>query len=137
MKKILFALVALSAIAIHFTSCEPLADPEKYAVSGHTFVYENDTMKTTLEFFENWYAELESTINYNTLPAQPYRWSMSGNNVQLKTVASTTYTLKDGTKKTFGAGTVMLEGPYDAVKRTLYLTSPTLGGEPLLMNQKD
>jgi len=138
MKKLFFALMAVCALTFGLTSCSSFADPDVYPVSGHTFVFENDTMTTTLEFQETWFALLETKLEGRAEPIQqPYRWSMSGNNVQLKTIGTTTYKFSDGTTKTLGAGAVVLEGPYDAAKRTLYLQSRVIQGDDILMTQKD
>ena len=118
------ALVACMAmVAIGLTSCDTFADPEKYPVSGETFVYEEDGMQIILEFEENWYALWEKKVNGMTIIEMPLKWSMSGNGIKLKAAAEMTLLMADGTTKTYKSGDLVFNGKYDAAARTVTLTS--------------
>ena len=130
------ALVAcMTMLAVGLTSCDKFADPEKYPVSGETFVYENDGMKVTLEFEENWYALLERTVNGVPVLQMPLKWSMSDNDIKLKAAADIPLQMADGSTKTYKTGELVFNGKYDSAARTVTLTSPGKD-DPLVLKQR-
>jgi len=132
------ALVAcMTMAAVGLTSCDTFADPEKYPVSGETFVYENEDMQMeiTLEFLENWYAMMEKTVEDTPVLEMLLKWSMSDNDIKLKAAAEMTLLMTDGSTKTYKSGDLVFNGKYDAAARTVTLTSPGKD-DPIVLKQR-
>ena len=128
-------MACMTMAAVGLTSCDTFADPEKYPVSGETFVYEDDNSKITLDFSENWYASLERTVNGIPVVVMPLKWSMSGNDIKLKAAGDMTILLADGTTKEYKSGDLVFNGKYDAAAQTVTLTSPGKD-DPLVLKKK-
>ena len=128
-------MACMTMAAVGLTSCDTFADPEKYPVSGETFVNETEDMTITLDFAENWYAEMEKTVNGVPVIEMLLKWSMSGNDIKLKAAADMTLLMADGSNKTYKSGDLVFNGKYDASARTVTLTSPGKN-DPLVLKQR-
>ena len=130
------ALVAcLAMAAVSFTSCDKFADPEKYPVSGETFVYEQEGMTISLQFEENWYALWSKAVNGTTVLEMPLKWSMSGNDIKLKAAADLTLLMADGSVVKYNSGDLVFNGKYDPAAKTVTLTSAGKD-DPMVMKQR-
>ena len=139
MKKIFsLALVACMAImAVGFSSCERVADPEKYPVAGHVFVYMSDLNGGTN-------INLQFNLDFTAVMTQvapawnrvEYDWEMTGNVAKLKYPADVV--LGEPLNQSFKKGTVAFECVYNAQEATLTVTSPLMegGGTPMVMEME-
>lgn len=139
MKKIfsIALVVCMAVVALGLTSCEKIADPAKYPVAGHVFVYMSDLNGGTdinLQFNMDFTAVMTQVApSWNRVE---YNWDMEGSYVKLMYPADVY--AGEPLNTTLKKGTVAFEGTYDANERTLTLTSPLLpgGGTPMVMEME-
>ena len=111
MKKILFALLAVCAVSLSFTSCNSMADPEKEPVANRQFYMEDASGYSEFRFHMD--HSLTLFVRTATVPVQEtenslFVWSMNKMNVIVKGANGTNF-----------AGKVFFSGEYDPDAKTI------------------
>ena len=117
MKKMLFALMALCAIAISFTSCgDGMADPVTEPVAGHQYYNEDENGYIELQFHNDHSLTLVVRTELVNQSNDMLIWSMKNPKVEVKAAPGTNM-----------AGKVVFSGTYNADDHTLTMTEETTG----------
>ena len=117
MKKFLFAMLAICAMAFTFISCEnDLADEATYPVAGHQYYIEAAGQYMEFQFHKDFSVTLLIRKDGTTLTNDYIVWEMKN---------SKDLTLK-GDSYSNVAGKVLYTGYYDAEKKSVFLTDAAL-----------